>query len=168
MSQITKPLFLDETGQEMLQALRDIAAKCGEGGATELSLLKEDVESIKRRLGILEDQTGTVYFYDSVVDEILDSVDFNDLESQWYSIEIDGIPTLMDEDFFHNKCTHVNFGGTGDESGAYLFFYERSVKLSFYEAFFVYVNGEDIAYACNGPEYFTYTAPQVLHITLHD
>ena len=127
----------------------------------EYSSLKEKVSNLEGGIG-----TGTIYFYDSVVAEIL-NFSGGDIYYE-YSIEVDGEDIILNEEFFANKCTHVNFGGTGDESGAYLFFYEKSVKLSFYEAFPVYVNGEDIAYAYGEPDYVTFVAPQVLHVTIHD
>lgn len=148
-------------------AARAIAGADGKKLATQ-DYVDNKVGELGARITALEDGsgTGTVYFYDSVVNEILDF--FGDEGDGATSIEIDGVDTTMDKEFFENRCTHVNFGGTGDESGAYLFFYEKSVKLSFYEAFPVYVNGEDIASAVVGPVFSTYTAPQVLHVTLHD
>lgn len=132
---------------------------------------REDVDAHAKSFAALEDRvtmleggtgTGTIYFYDDLAAEV---ASYAEDDYDPFYIEVDGKKTDLTSSFFANKCTHIDFGGDAEESGAYLYFYEKSVKLAFYEIIDVCANGEWIS---GVGESYTYTAPEAVHITLHD
>lgn len=119
--------------------------------------------ALEDRITALEGGTGTLYFYNGLVDAIGEAID-EGYDDGFY-IRINGKIMALD-DAFWSKCTHVDFGGSTEESGAYLYHYEGTVELGFYEVIEVYANGEWVETA--GGFGFSCTAPEVVHLTTHD
>lgn len=153
MTQITKPLFLDETGQQILQALRDIA--------TRTNVDPKELESIKDRVTALEGGKGMLYIYKALKDEILFMYDPG-VTGEYY-IEVNGERIELDDAFF-NSCLYLDFGGTTNESGVYVYPYEGTLTLSVLENIEIAVNG-DVDWV-NMEYYATFIAPQDAHVTL--
>lgn len=164
MSEITKPLLLDETGRLIAQALADLAART--------NVDPKEIEAIKDRITALESGAkGMLYIYGNV-DAGMD--DYNAAGVMAYCgndyiyVGDTGVAVYLDEAFFKNACTFIDLADISSVNGAdfpaggvYVYVYEGELRLYCDTIEGLKVNGETI----DEDRENTFNAPQAVHLS---
>lgn len=169
MSQITKPMLLDETGKQILQALRDIAARTNVD-PNELKALEERITALEGSTG----GTGILYIYGSLKKQqgsayILANYYAENEDDSVFNFTFDGKPVPFSQSFFNDACTYIALDGNGDGAGVYVYIYEGTFGITGRETYVeICANGEWISEYShpNGTAYFT--APETVHIVAEE